>query len=85
MTNKFTRWIHYWYDDNAVTDFRKTVLKMMTDLFFEKLAGDLIIPETNNGGKEEEVVGTNTDNFLIFKAVILPTTKIKTSFLIANF
>jgi hypothetical protein len=34
------RWIHYWYDNAAGDTFWKTVLKMMMDLFYDKIAED---------------------------------------------
>jgi hypothetical protein len=61
----YFRWIHYWYDKDALTDFGKTVLKMMGDIFYDKLSGELQVPVSEGTIQQAVVACTNDDNFLI--------------------
>jgi hypothetical protein len=59
------RWIHYWCDKEAGNNFWKTVLKMMTDLFFEKISGELEIPNTANITNNAIITPTTEEDFLV--------------------
>jgi hypothetical protein len=59
------RWIHYWYDNAAGDNFRKTVLKMMMDMFYDKIAGDLQLPPAPEETTDQIITPAGEENFLL--------------------